>query len=80
MNGPSVTGSGCMGLSMTQSLMQSALLAIVLSATVLSIGCVSRPSRVEALLKHPEFRAAAQYAPEFTTAVLKAVVDAEHGR
>jgi hypothetical protein len=80
MNAPSATGRGYMTLSTTQSLMQSALLALVLSATVLSIGCVNRPSRVEALLKHPEFRTAAQYAPEFTTAVLKAVVDAEHGR
>lgn len=69
-----------MTLSTTQSLTQGVLLALVLSATVLSIGCVNRPSRVEALLKHPEFRTAAQYAPEFTTAVLKAVVDAEHGR
>ncbi|MFM2124317.1 MAG: hypothetical protein RL328_768 [Acidobacteriota bacterium] len=69
-----------MTLSTTQSLMQNALLALVLSATVLSIGCVNRPSRVEALLKHPEFRTAAQYAPEFTTAALKAIVDAERKR
>lgn len=80
MSARSEIEKGSMTLSTTQSLTQGALLALVLSATVLSIGCVNRPSRVEALLKHPEFRTAAQYAPEFTTAVLKAVVDAEHGR
>ena len=80
MSARSAIGKGSMTLSTTQSLTQGVLLALVLSATVLSIGCVNRPSRVEALLKHPEFRTAAQFAPEFTTAVLKAVVDAEHGR
>jgi len=42
-------------------------------------GCVTAtaPSRVPALLAHPEFPTAAQMAPNFTEAALKAVADAE---
>jgi len=38
---------------------------------------VPKKTRVDDLLKHPEFRVAAQAAPLFTGAALKAVADAE---
>jgi hypothetical protein len=57
----------------------SAVLPIVLLAG----GCLisaPKPSRVDELLKHPQFIAAAQHAPHFTGAALKAVADAENQR
>lgn len=47
-----------------------ALMGLVLS------GC-GTPPKVNQLLQHPEFPAAAQFAPHFTADVLKALADYE---
>ncbi|MBI5693652.1 MAG: hypothetical protein HZC55_26545 [Verrucomicrobia bacterium] len=61
---------------------RSALLGCVL-LVALTAGCTSplrSPSQVDRLLKHPEFRSAAQAAPHFTAEALKAVADLEARR
>lgn len=59
--------------------MKARCIALVLVAAALG-GCatVSRPpSQVDSLIAHPEFKYAAQAAPNFTTAALQALADAE---
>lgn len=55
--------------------------ALLLVLTALSLtGCATMtrpPSQVDRLLKHPEFKYAAQAAPHFTTEALQALADAE---
>ena len=53
------------------------VLLCALALIALCSGCISRPSRVDELLKHPEFPIAAQMAPHFTSEALKALADAE---
>lgn len=54
------------------------LLGCVLLVALTGCNTISRPpSRVDALLAHPEFRYAAQAAPHFTAEALNTIADLE---
>lgn len=49
----------------------------LLCAPILAVLCGCTTPKVERLLKHPEFPAAAQFAPHFTAEALKTIADYE---
>lgn len=67
-----------MPASMQPSPLRRALLGSALLLALTGCSALSRPpSRVDSLLAHPEFRAAAQAAPHFTSEALKTIADLE---
>lgn len=68
-----------MPASTTPSRRRNALLGCAL-LLALTAGCTSpgrSPSQIDRLIGHPEFKAAAQAAPHFTSDALKTIADLE---
>jgi hypothetical protein len=78
MRGASTAAPKPMHASRTPSPLPKLLLGSALLLALTGCSTISRPpSRIDSLLAHPEFRAAAQAAPNFTTEALNTIADLE---